>query len=81
MMGFLIYPIVQHYLIHKSDSIMKYAKQDIINTQSGVHQDKHTAKIIIKLATAMPGAVAAWLVSSKLKDDSRALETICMDGF
>ena len=46
-----------------------------------MHSDKHTAKMIIKLATAMPGAVAAWLVFSKLKDDSRALETICMDGF
>ena len=60
---------------------MKYAKQDIINTQSCVHPDKHTAKIIIKLATAMPGAVAAWLVFSKLKDDSRALRAICIDGF
>ena len=37
--------------------------------------------MIIKLATAMPGAVAALLVFSKLKDDSRALETGCTDGF
>ena len=46
-----------------------------------MHPDKHTAKMIMKLATAMLGAVAAWLVFSKLKDDSRALETICIDGF
>ena len=46
-----------------------------------MHPDKHTARMMIKLATAMPGAVAAWLVSSKLKDDSRALETVCIDGF
>ena len=52
-----------------------------MNTQRCVHPDKHTTKIIINIATTMSGAVAAWLVSSKLKDDSRALETICMDGF
>ena len=46
-----------------------------------MHSDKHIAKVIIKLATAMTGAMAAWLVFSKLKDDSRALETVCMDGF
>ena len=60
---------------------MNYAKQDIINTGCCVHLDKHTAKMIIKPTTTMPGAVAAWLVFSKLKDDSRALETVCMDGF
>ena len=46
-----------------------------------MHSDKHTAKMIKKLATAMSGAVAAWLVFSKLKDDTRALKTICIDGF
>ena len=46
-----------------------------------MHPDKHTAKMIMKLATTMPGAVAAWLVFSILKDDSRALETIYIDGF
>ena len=46
-----------------------------------MHSDKNTAKMMIKLATAMLGAAAAWLVFSKLKDDSRAIETICIDGF
>ena len=53
----------------------------MINTQSCVHPDKHTAKMIMKLATAMPVAVAAWLVFSIFKDDTRALEAICIDGF
>ena len=45
-----------------------------------MHPDKHIAKMIIKHTTAMPGAVAAWLVFSKLKDDSRALElSVWMD--
>ena len=39
-----------------------------------MHPDKHTAKMIMKLTTAIPGAVAAWLVFLKLKDDSRALD-------
>ena len=46
-----------------------------------MHLDKHTTKIMIKLVIAMLGAVAIWLVFSKLKDDSRALETVCIDGF
>ena len=37
--------------------------------------------MIMNLKAAMLGAVITWLAFLKLEDDSRALRTVCMDGF
>ena len=53
-------------------------KYDIINKWCCVNPE---TKMMMNLQATMPGTVVTWLAFLKLEDDSRALGTVCMDGF